>query len=79
MRRRFRASLVAIAAFGVVGVLAAGIPVAGQAPSAYKGPRSPFNDGRPNFDGIWQAVNTANWDLEDHGMADGPASGAPLS
>ena len=23
-------------------------------------------DGKPNFTGIWQAMNTANWDLEPH-------------
>ena len=24
-------------------------------------------DGRPNFDGVWQANNEAHWDLEAHG------------
>src|SRR5581483_11913498 len=23
-------------------------------------------DGKPNMNGIWQAMNSANWDLEDH-------------
>lgn len=23
-------------------------------------------DGHPNLDGVWEALNTANWDLEDH-------------
>ena len=32
--------------------------------SAYRGPRLP--DGKPNLSGIWQALNTANWDLQDH-------------
>ena len=27
-------------------------------------PRLP--DGRPNFNGIWQVINEANWDLEPH-------------
>src|SRR5262245_15268758 len=22
--------------------------------------------GRPNLNGVWQAINTANWNLEDH-------------
>src|SRR6188474_3867737 len=28
-------------------------------------------DGKPNLNGIWQAMNTANWDLEDHSQAAG--------
>jgi len=27
----------------------------------------------PDLNGIWQAMNTANWDLEDHSSAPGPA------
>src|ERR1700685_352254 len=29
-------------------------------------------DGHPNLNGIWQAVNTANWNLQDHGAYAGP-------
>jgi hypothetical protein len=28
----------------------------------------------PNLDGIWQALNTANWDIEAHGPAAGPSA-----
>lgn len=35
-----------------------------------RAPRLP--DGKPNLNGIWQAVNTANWDLETHAGAPGP-------
>ena len=28
-------------------------------------------DGKPNLSGIWQAMNTANWDLEDHASRPG--------
>jgi len=31
---------------------------------AYKAPRTP--DGKPDLNGIWQAINTANWDIQDH-------------
>ena len=31
-------------------------------------------DGKPNLSGIWQAMNTANYDLEDHGGAPAPSS-----
>ena len=29
-------------------------------------------DGKPNLNGIWQAMVNANWNLEDHGAAAGP-------
>lgn len=32
-------------------------------------PRMP--DGKPNLNGIWQAMNTANWDLQEHAAAPG--------
>tara|TARA_B100000900_G_C20572302_1_gene713761 strand:+ start:834 stop:1727 length:894 start_codon:yes stop_codon:yes gene_type:complete len=34
--------------------------------------------GRPDFNGIWQAINTANWDIEPHAASFGPlvAAGA---
>jgi hypothetical protein len=38
-------------------------PIMGQG-ATYRAPRTP--DGRPDLNGLWQAVNTANWDLEDH-------------
>lgn len=42
---------------------------AGQA-AAYKAPRT--HDGKPDFTGIWQAINTANWDIEPHAAEQGP-------
>ena len=38
--------------------------VAAQRGPAYRAPRAP--DGRPNLNGIWQAINTAQWDIEAH-------------
>jgi hypothetical protein len=29
-------------------------------------------DGKPNLNGIWQAINTANWDVEAHNAEAGP-------
>lgn len=31
-------------------------------------------DGKPDLNGIWQVMNTANWDLEAHGSAPGAVS-----
>ena len=36
-------------------------PAAAQAPAA---PRT--SDGKPNLQGIWQVLNTAAWDIQDH-------------
>jgi hypothetical protein len=41
----------------------AALPLEGQ-PSEYRAPRTA--DGRPDLNGIWQALNTANYDLETH-------------
>jgi hypothetical protein len=38
--------------------------------STYKAPRTP--DGKPNLNGIWQAITSAHWDIEPHAAAQGP-------
>ncbi|HEX5226341.1 MAG TPA: hypothetical protein VFW44_01465 [Bryobacteraceae bacterium] len=40
-----------------------------SAQSTYRPPRAP--DGHADLSGIWEAVNGANWDLEDHSPAPG--------
>src|SRR5258706_4187282 len=50
-------------------VLLAAMPGAAQAP-AYRAPRTA--DGKPNLNGIWQALNTADWDLQGHAATRGP-------
>jgi hypothetical protein len=49
------------------------------APEAYRAPRTP--EGTPDLSGIWQANNTANWDIEAHPARQGPvfALGAAFS
>lgn len=37
---------------------------------AYRAPRSA--DGHADLNGIWEALNTANWDLQDHSPQAGP-------
>jgi hypothetical protein len=39
-------------------------PVSGQQSSAYRAPRG--SDGHPDLNGIWQALNEANYDVEMH-------------
>ena len=61
----------------VGGVLVSGC--AAPAPQTYRAPRTPA--GAPDLGGIWQALNTANWDLEAHAARQGPvfALGAAFS
>ena len=40
-----------------------------QFPASYRAPRL---DGHPDLNGIWQALVTANWDLQDHEAQPGP-------
>jgi hypothetical protein len=47
-------------------LLTASAPVAGQ---TYRPPRAP--DGHADISGVYEALNTANWDLEDHSAAQG--------
>ncbi|MDO8677935.1 MAG: hypothetical protein Q7R30_05140 [Acidobacteriota bacterium] len=57
-------------------------PIAGQTP-AYIPPRTP--DGKADLNGIWQALNTANYDLQAHAaraamaMRAGPAGPIPAA
>jgi hypothetical protein len=50
-------------------------PAAGQAvaPAPYTPPRT--RDGHPDLQGVWQVLNTAAWDLEDHAATLGAPAG----
>jgi hypothetical protein len=67
------------AAVVTAGALALAVMTATAQTPAYRAPRGP--DGKPNLNGIWQAMNTANWDVEAHSAGPSPvrdlgASGA---
>ena len=65
MRRRLAASVIAIA-------LLSAAPKAAIA-QTFAPPRTP--EGKPNLQGIWQVMNTAAWDIQDHGARLGVPAG----
>ena len=65
-----RPVMVLFIAAAVPASVALGIAQSARTPASYKAPRT--YDGKPNFNGIWQALNTANWDIEPHGAQAGP-------
>ena len=78
---RNRSTVMIAVAGAVAAVVAVGLTTSLQTPAAaqaiasdefppYTAPRTA--DGRPDFNGIWQSVTTANWDLEAHSAASGP-------
>ena len=60
-------SVVAVA--GATFCLLAVMPSPAQAP-AYKAPKT--KDGKADLNGIWQAMNEANWDIRPHAASQGP-------
>jgi hypothetical protein len=80
MRSQLTRLLLSVAAAGLVAVVflpetrAAG---QAQAPAA-QGQFPRMRDGKPDLNGIWQAMNTAYWDLEGHGGEQAPKEGLQL-
>jgi hypothetical protein len=61
----FRRALIAIAAaVAVVAVVWTQVLPTSRGTEAYRAVRSP--DGKPDLSGVWQAVNTANYDIQAH-------------
>src|SRR6202521_6186522 len=67
MRSWFKGPIVAtaLAAAAVSAVISIAVTrPAGQTAQTTRPARTP--DGKPNFNGVWQALNEANWDLQAH-------------
>ncbi len=65
MRQGIRQVLLVSAAAATAALVALLVaPVSGQQATAYRAPRAA--DGHPDLNGIWQAMNEANWDIEMH-------------
>src|SRR3977135_2594476 len=50
-----------------------GAPLNPATPAAYSGPRTP--DRKPDLNGIWQVLGTAQWNLEAHSAIEGVPAG----
>jgi hypothetical protein len=57
----------------VMATAAASLSWAQATAPPYKAPRTP--DGQPNLQGVWQVLNTAAWDIQDHGGRIGVPAG----
>lgn len=65
MMQRMRTTLAAAGGALAVAVLSWSIaPVQGQQAATYRAPR--LADGHPDLNGIWQTMNTANYDIQTH-------------
>jgi hypothetical protein len=67
MRSQLRGSIAPLGAAAVVAVLllwGGTASVEAQAPAAYTPALTA--DGHPDLNGFWQAITTANWDIEEH-------------
>ncbi len=64
MRTGLRRATIAIAAAAGVAALWTQVPPIASQTEAYRAPRT--GDGVPDLNGIWQALNTANYDIQAH-------------
>ena len=79
MQDRLRSTIFTISKAGLITTLWLGMATSAVQAQVYTAPRTP--DGKPDLNGIWEAINTANWDIQDHAARMGPvaALGAAFS
>jgi hypothetical protein len=82
MRKRFTGVMITLGPPVVAVLWLVGLPAAGQSPA---NPIPRTRDGRPDLNGIWQALNTANYDLQAHtarpamALRPGPVTAVPAA
>src|SRR5260370_37138214 len=70
MRNRLRGARFASAAAALMVIaLQLGVMPTASGAEASKAPRAA--DGKPDLNGIWQTLNTANWDIQEHAARPG--------
>src|ERR1700685_1113086 len=70
LRNRLRGARFAAATAALMIIaLQPGVIATASGAEAYKAPRTA--DGKPDLNGIWQALNTANWDIQEHAARPG--------
>jgi hypothetical protein len=70
---KLRLSVLTAGALGVgllIGLMLRAQPTAQRDAAGDRAPRAA--DGKPNLNGVWQVMNTANWDIQDHPAQPGP-------
>jgi hypothetical protein len=65
-----RATILVVAGAALVAILGVAASSSRRQAVSYRAPRTA--DGRPDLNGIWQVMNTANWDIQDHDQRRGP-------
>ena len=70
---RFVETMIVATVVGICGLASAPVAAQTSPTTPYAPPRTP--DGHPDLQGVWQVLNTAAWNLEDHQASFGVPAG----